>query len=154
MCNGTYKHGVRWLLMVAARVTFLLGEVERPHTTIQNRVVEASRCSIVRNARIEKKSQNRDDGAGPRFARSFEAVLRNNVRGSVSLDRCYILTFLPEPRGSSWNFSHVARSKTRFEASFRSVTPTGLCYWSCFCQRARRNTFRGEFSIAASDLRK
>lgn len=41
--------------MAAVRATFLLGEVERPHTTIRNRVVEASRCSIVRDARIEKK---------------------------------------------------------------------------------------------------
>lgn len=38
--NGTHR-GVWWLLMVAVGVSFLLGEVERPHTTIWKRVVEA-----------------------------------------------------------------------------------------------------------------
>lgn len=133
--------------MVAVRATFLLGEVERPHTTIRNRVVEASRCSIVRDARIEKKNRERSRRrGGPAVCAQFQSrISRTNVRVS-NVPRCCSRI----PRGSSWNFSHVTRLKIRLSPS--GVFQNWLSRYDPVEEHG--DTSRGEFRIARSGLRK
>lgn len=94
----------------------------------------------------KKKSRDRDDGAGPRFARSFEAVPRE-VTCAFQRRCCSRI-----PPGAAWILVEFQSRHSTENSSvpFQSSAPNWLSRY--YLVKKHGDTFRGEFSIARSGI--